>query len=400
MADTEHEQAELVEARKRFENLMRVERAEFEDRMRHQRLEFEANMQQTAAALGMKKLPADAQAPEGAPQPLSDASAQEAAAAAAAAAPAEEKASEAPANGKPSGCSPSACETCASKGTCSSRNKDGVNPMQEVNDDIKSRLQLVDKKLIVLSGKGGVGKSMLSTQLALALASRGMLVGILDVDICGPSVAKMLGIPSDVGVMQESNGLVPVKVNDNLQAMSIAFMVDNQSEAIIWRGPRKMGLIQLFLKDVDWGVLDFLIIDTPPGTSDEHLSIVQHLKETGIDGALIVTTPQEVALHAVRKEVDFCKKMGVPITGIIENMSGFVCPLCRAESHIFQASTGGGEQLATDSHVPFLGRVPLDPLLAQSGDLGKSYFETASPVKDALLKVVDNIIANVATKPQ
>jgi Mrp family chromosome partitioning ATPase len=174
---------------------------------------------------------------------------------------------------------------------------------------IIDKLSQVKHKILVLSGKGGVGKSTVSAQLAFALANQGKQVGLLDIDICGPSIPTMLGLVGQE-VHQSASGWSPVYVEDNLGVMSIGFMLPTTDDAVIWRGPRKNGLIKQFLTDVDWGQLDYLIIDTPPGTSDEHISIVQYLKATTVDGAVIVTTPQEVAMADVRKEINFCKKTG------------------------------------------------------------------------------------------
>ena len=174
------------------------------------------------------------------------------------------------------------------------------------------KLSQVKHKILVLSGKGGVGKSTVSAQLAFALANQGKQVGLLDIDICGPSIPTMLGLVGQE-VHQSASGWSPVYVEDNLGVMSIGFMLPTTDDAVIWRGPRKNGLIKQFLTDVDWGQLDYLIIDTPPGTSDEHISIVQYLKATNVDGAVIVTTPQEVAMADVRKEINFCKKTGKDI---------------------------------------------------------------------------------------
>ena len=177
---------------------------------------------------------------------------------------------------------------------------------------IDERLSRVKHKILVLSGKGGVGKSTFSAQLAFALALRSKNVGLLDVDICGPSIPRMLGLVGQE-VHQSASGWSPVYVEDNLGVMSIGFMLPNSDDAVIWRGPRKNGLIKQFLTDVDWGDLDYLIVDTPPGTSDEHISIVQLLQSSNVDGAVIITTPQEVAMADVRKELSFCKKTGILI---------------------------------------------------------------------------------------
>jgi Mrp family chromosome partitioning ATPase len=174
---------------------------------------------------------------------------------------------------------------------------------------VSDRLSRIKHKILVLSGKGGVGKSTCAAQLAFTLAQQGKQVGLLDVDICGPSIPRMLGLLGHE-VHQSASGWSPVYVDDNLGVMSIGFMLPSSDDAVIWRGPRKNNLIKQFLTDVDWGELDYLIIDTPPGTSDEHISIVQYLKTSDLDGAVIVTTPQEVSMSDVRKEINFCKKTG------------------------------------------------------------------------------------------
>jgi len=199
----------------------------------------------------------------------------------------------------------------------------------------------------------------------------------------------MMGVEEET-IHVSSAGWSPVWVTDNLGVMSIQFMLPNRDDAIIWRGAKKNGLIKQFLKDVDWGDLDFLLVDTPPGTSDEHLSVNAFLGESGIDGAVVVTTPQEVALLDVRKEIDFCRKAGIRVLGIVENMSGFVCPKCRHESEIFRATTGGGRGLAAELGLPFLGAVPLDPRIGMACDYGESFFDSypGSPACAALKTVV------------
>lgn len=170
-------------------------------------------------------------------------------------------------------------------------------------------------------------------------------------------------------------------------------MLPSSSSAVMWRGPKKNGLISQFLKDVDWGSLDYLLIDTPPGTSDEHLSVVSYLKESGVDGAVLITTPQEVSLQDVRREIDFCRKVGVPIIGLVENMAGFVCPGCGNESKIFKPSTGGAKRLAEETGVRFLGSVPLDPRIGRSADEGVSFLDEYpdSPATTAYLDIIDRI---------
>lgn len=209
------------------------------------------------------------------------------------------------------------CEGCPNQEACATAPK-GPDPDLIA---IQERMRHIRHKILVLSGKGGVGKSTFSAQLAFALAATGAQVGLLDVDICGPSIPRMLGLEGQD--MHSSNaGWSPVYVDDNLGVISIGFMLPDPDDAVIWRGPRKNGIIKQFLKDVDWGELDYLIIDSPPGTSDEHISVAQLLKGCGVDGAVVVTTPQEVSLMDVRKEVNFCKKTGIPVLGVVENMSG------------------------------------------------------------------------------
>jgi Mrp family chromosome partitioning ATPase len=166
-----------------------------------------------------------------------------------------------------------------------------------------------------------------------------------------------------------------VYIQDNLGVMSVGFLLPNSKDAIMWRGPKKNGLISQFLKDVDWGDLDWLVIDTPPGTSDEHLSVVQYLKESGIDGAVLITTPQEVALQDVRREIDFCRKVGLRVLGLVENMAGFVCPNCKTQTQIFMPTTGGAQALAKEMNVDMLGSIPLDPLIGKSADHGESFID-------------------------
>lgn len=211
----------------------------------------------------------------------------------------------------------------------------------------------------------------------------------MDVDICGPSIPTIFGIASEQ-VHSSSSGWSPVYVQDNLGVMSVGFMLPSSRDAVMWRGPKKNGLIAQFLKDVDWGDLDYLVIDTPPGTSDEHLSIVQYLKESGIDGAVLITTPQEVALQDVHKEIDFCRKVDLPILGLVENMSGFVCPHCKTASQIFKPSTGGAERLAKETGVELLGKVPLDPRIGKSADYGVSFLDEYpdSPASIAYLNII------------
>lgn len=283
-----------------------------------------------------------------------------------------------------------ACQTCDNKEICTSLPK-GPDPDIPL---ISKRLSSIKHKILVLSGKGGVGKSTFTSMLCWALASDDDLeIGAMDLDICGTSLPKMLGASLKESVHASNSGWSPVYIADNLGMMSIQFMLPSEDSAVIWRGSKKTSLIKQFLKDVDWGSLDYLVIDTPPGTTDEHLSVTNYMKEVGIDGALIVTTPQEVALLDVRKEIDFCRKAGIKILGIVENMSGFVCPNCSGESQIFKPTTGGGEKLAKDLNIKFLGSVPLDPRIGKSCDNGECFFDLYpnSPASDAILDVVESL---------
>jgi ATP-binding protein involved in chromosome partitioning len=242
---------------------------------------------------------------------------------------------------------------------------------QEIIDQHKldDRMARIAHKILVLSGKGGVGKSTVAVNLALSLMLAGKRVGLLDVDIHGPSVPRMLGLEGET-ILTEGQTMLPVQLGD-LKVMSIGFLLRNPDDAVIWRGPMKMAVIKQFLMDVKWGDLDYLVVDAPPGTGDEPLSICQLMENA--DGAIVVTTPQEVALAAVRKSITFCQKLDLPVLGVVENMSGFVCPGCGERVEIF--GTGGGERLAKEMKVPFLGRIPIDPEVTVSGDAGIPYIQ-------------------------
>lgn len=255
-------------------------------------------------------------------------------------------------------------------------------------------MSTVKHKILVLSGKGGVGKSTFTAHLAHGLASdEDRQVAVLDVDICGPSIPRVMGVEGEQ-VHQSGSGWSPIYVEDNLGVMSVGFLLSNPNDAVIWRGPKKNGLIKQFLRDVDWGDVDYLVVDTPPGTSDEHLSIVQYLSSTRVDGAVVITTPQEVALQDVRKEINFCRKVSLPVIGVVENMSGFVCPKCKNRSEIFPPTTGGGEKMAADMGVPFLGKLPLDPRIGKCCDEGKSFLTEVpdSPATLAYKTIIQKII--------
>ncbi|MFQ5884954.1 MAG: P-loop NTPase [Thermoplasmata archaeon] len=244
-------------------------------------------------------------------------------------------------------------------------------------EKLNTRLAKIDKRLLVFSGKGGVGKSTVSVNLALALAQKGMEVGLLDVDIHGPNLAMMLGVEGKRLASVGEDSIIPYPVTGNLKLVSMSFLLESPDRAVIWRGPLKMRVIQQFLADVQWGNLDWLIIDSPPGTGDEPLSVAQLVLATG---AVIVTTPQEVSLLDSRKAVSFARTLGLRIVGIIENMSGLTCPHCGKGIDLF--SEGGGERAARELGEPFLRRIPIDPRIVKSGDDGKPFI-LSQPDSDA-----------------
>jgi len=227
----------------------------------------------------------------------------------------------------------------------------------------------IKHKVFVMSGKGGVGKSTIAVNMAVSLAEAGKKVGLLDIDIHGPSVPTMLGL-YQMPLIQNESSIEPVYA-DKLKVMSIGFILNHEDDALIWRGPMKMGVIKQFLGDVEWGELDYLIIDCPPGTGDEPLSICQLIKNP--DGAVVITTPQRVAAVDVRKSLTFCKKLEVPVLGILENMSGFSCPKCGEVSEIFR--TGSGQKMAADFEIPFLGALPIDPAIVAACDGGVPFIQ-------------------------
>jgi len=243
---------------------------------------------------------------------------------------------------------------------------------------IARRLAHIRRKVIVLSGKGGVGKSTVAANIAVAAAQAGVRTGLLDVDIHGPSIPRLLGLEG-VRASAEGDHLLPVPAGENLKVMSIGFLVGGRDQPIIWRGPMKFSMIRQFLADVDWGELDLLVIDCPPGTGDEPLSVVQLIRDA--DGAIVVTTPQKLAVDDVRRAVTFCRELSLPILGVIENMSGFACPKCGEVSEVF--GSGGGESMAADMQIPFIGRIPIDPRISASGDAGRPAVAEAGAVAGA-----------------
>lgn len=265
------------------------------------------------------------------------------------------------------------CSTCEKENVCSEEEK-----RRHQEERLKARLQKIKHSLMVMSGKGGVGKTTIAVNLAAHWGKEGFRVGILDADIHGPNVPKMFGIEWRPVVGGE-DGIEPVSISPNIKLMSLAFLLQDPNSPVIWRGPVKHGAIRQFLSDVNWGELDFLIVDLPPGTGDEPLSVAQLIKDR-MDGSIVVTTPQEVALLDARKAVTFSRVLKVPVLGIVENMSGLNCPHCGKFVPLFK--TGGGERLAKELGVPFLGRVPIDPEIVQRGDSGPPYV-LAKPDSDA-----------------
>ena len=252
----------------------------------------------------------------------------------------------------------------------SGEGRPGVDPRSEEQKQqqkiLRENLSHIRHKVLVLSGKGGVGKSTVAAGMAIALAKAGKRVGLMDVDVHGPSIPKLLGIEEGrVGLVAER--MKPVTVGENLSVMSVGFFLKRSEDAVIWRGPLKMQLIRQFLAEVDWGELDYLVVDSPPGTGDEPLSVVQLLGNA--DGAVVVTTPQELALSDVRRCIGFCRQLGLPVLGIVENMDGLVCPHCGKTVDLFKR--GGGEDLAQQMGLPLLASVPMDPTVVEACDAGR-----------------------------
>ena len=335
----------------------------------------------------------------------------------------------------------SSCEGCPNQDACASGKTKKMMEKQEMEEqDMKTALSNIEHVVLVLSGKGGVGKSTVSCQMAHTLSSRGYSVGVLDVDICGPSVARMLGVTGNT-VHQSASGWDPVYISDNLSVMSVSFLLPEEDAAVVWRGPRKNGMISQFLTNTCWDAdgLDYLIIDTPPGTSDEHISIVQYLQKAlssnntegtdsgGLGGAVLVTTPEEVSMADVRKELNFCTKTKLEVLGIVENMSGFqtslsslkfitkqdpqndcteqvldkirtTCPELLNDILVcadpFPSSGKGPRGMAAKFNVPYLGALPLDPNLLQACESGRCFVETFpnSPAVKPMNQLVDKLV--------
>ena len=270
--------------------------------------------------------------------------------------------------------------------------KDREQINQKMDEKLKENLKNIKHKILVLSNKGGVGKSSVSVNLACMLAEKGYQVGLLDADLHGPSVAKMLGFEGKK--LTGNNGQInPIQVRENLLAISMASFIESPDTPLVWRGPLKGVAIKQFLAEVNWKKLDFLIIDSPPGTGDEPLSVCQLIPE--LDGGIIVTTPQEIALSDSRKCINFLKNINIPILGIIENMSGFRCPHCGEKIDLFM--TGGGERAARDFDVPFLGAIPIDEKIVRSADQGHAFIceNKESETSKAFERVVLSILSQI-----
>ena len=259
---------------------------------------------------------------------------------------------------------------------------------QKLEDEaIKLSLSKIKHKIFVLSGKGGVGKSSISANLAASLSKRGYKTGLMDVDVHGPSIAQMLGLTELLDI-SESKLLIPKQINGNLKVVSVQALMQDKDQAIIWRGPAKSGMIRQFVSSVDWGELDFLIIDAPPGTGDEPLTVVQTIPEAL---GIIVTTPQEVALADIRKSISFCKTVHLKTLGIVENMAGFKCPHCNEPIDLF--SSGGGEKTAKAQGLTFLGSIPFDTDVVISGDSGVTIMKQDKETRFS--KGFDTIVENI-----
>ncbi len=283
------------------------------------------------------------------------------------------------------------CDNCPSKNTC----PDTKKLLAQQDAKIRENMSKIKHKIVILSGKGGVGKSTVTVNLAAALNLMGKKVGVLDADIHGPNIPKMLGV-ENVQPMAGPAGIFPIITKDGIKTMSIGYLLPDDKTPVIWRGPKVSGAIRQFLADVVWGELDYLLIDTPPGTGDEQLTIMQSIPD--IDGAIIVTTPEEVSLLDVKKSITMAKMLNIPIIGIIENMSGFVCPYCNKVVDIF--GKGGGEKAAKEFGVEFLGRIPLDIKAREASDKGIPMVLLDCKASEEFKKIVKRIVEKVEGKKE
>ena len=281
------------------------------------------------------------------------------------------------------------CSGCPSASSCSPKEKDSCGGPNEAEKELQNVLSRIKHKIVVLSGKGGVGKSTVAANIAMSLAQAGKKVGLLDVDVHGPSIPRLLSLKGQQPGMND-NSIEPVPYARNLWVMSTGFLLPTDSDAVIWRGPVKIGVIRQFIQNVAWGDLDYLIVDCPPGTGDEPLTVMQLLSPSA--KAVIVTTPHMLAVDDVRRSITFVGLVDAKVLGIVENMSGFVCPDCGKQHEIF--NTGGGEKLALETGVPFLGRIPFDPELARAGDEGFDYSKVYpdSETSKAVARIIEPLL--------
>lgn len=283
----------------------------------------------------------------------------------------------------------SSCSSCAGKNTLGGIQDSPESQMERQDRVIASTLSKIKYKLFVMSGKGGVGKSSVSTNLAAALAIKGYRVGLLDVDIHGPSVPHLLGLTGLLDI-DPHKGIQPKRYSENLAVVSMESLLKDPDQAVLWKGPMKTSAIRQFVSDVDWGELDFLVIDSPPGTGDEPMAVLKTVPDAL---SIVITTPQEISLADVRKSINFLQYVKANILGVVENMSGLICPHCAQKIDLFKK--GGGEKLARKYSLAFLGAIPLDPATVVAGDLGRPVvmLDVDSPAKQALLELADKVVA-------
>jgi len=249
--------------------------------------------------------------------------------------------------------------------TCGSNSNKDQHQVQDA--EIRERLGHIKNKILVMSGKGGVGKSSVAAYLSVSLAKMGYRVGLMDVDLHGPSIPRLLGLKGSIQPSAHPRNAIPVNFLTNMQVMSIeSLMGEDKDAATIWRGPIKIGVIRQFISDIEWSDLDYLIIDSPPGTGDEPLTVAQTIPDAK---ALIVTTPQEISLADVKKSINFCRKVKMNILGVVENMSGLQCPHCGENIDLFKSN--GGQWLAKKENLRLLATLPIEPEVVRHGDAGK-----------------------------
>lgn len=286
----------------------------------------------------------------------------------------------------------SSCSSCSSQGGGS---PDAAMALQD--SLIAATLGQIRHKIFVMSGKGGVGKSSVTVNTAAALAARGFKVGILDVDIHGPSVPNLLGLECGIELDESGSLMLPAQYNENLAVISMDSLLKDRNQAVLWRGPKKTAAIRQFIADVKWGALDFLVLDSPPGTGDEHMTVLKSIPDSQ---CVVVTTPQEISLADVRKAINFLQYAKAGILGLVENMSGLSCPHCHKEIDLFKK--GGGRKLAEQYHIPVLGEIPLDVATVVAADRGVPVvlMDGDSPARSAFLALADNIAKAVGESPR